>query len=204
MSQKFWNFLLFEHIITFQGLHQLRAEPILLEGWVRAFCHPRKNDTPTHASFPIYSNPRDPYNLAMNISRILNRPWHRNPRNLKFSKINFRARFIIFNIANACCWLAGRVPNLALHKVWIWRHLTLHQPTTWSILIGLLSSTVTWFWGHLRSIILFVKIVVVIFGMEYGALCCSFGPSSLGQPTLFLLTTATTCGCNFDQWKKGD
>ena len=44
--------------------------------------------------------------------------------------------------------------------------------------------------------------MVVIFGMEYGALCCSFGPSSLGQPTLFLLTTATTCGCNFDQLKR--
>ena len=139
----------------------------------------------------------------MYISRILNRPCHRNPRNLKFSKINFRARFIIFNIANACCWLAGRVPNLALHKVWIWRHLTLHQPTTWSILVGFLSSTVTWFLGHLRSFILYVKIVVVIFGMEYGALCCSFGPSCSSQPTLFLLTTATTRGCNFDQWKGG-
>jgi len=67
---------------------------------------------------------------------------------------------------------------------------------TWSILIGsfwTLSSTVTWFFeGHLRSNILFVKIVVVIFGLEYGALCCSFGPLASGQPTPILLTSATT------------
>ena len=154
-------------------------------------CPHKRYVNPRIVTYP--NHPRDPYNLATYISRILNQTWNRNfnTRNLKFSKINFGARFIIFNIANACCWLAGRVPNLVLHKVWIWRHCTTQQ-TTWSILLGFLSSPVTWLQGHSRSFILFVKIVVVIFGMEYGALCCSFGPSFSDQPTLFSLSIATT------------
>ena len=59
---KIWNFLSFEHIITFQGLHQLRAEPILLEGWVRAFLNPRQRYVNLRIVEKIY--PRDPSSFS--------------------------------------------------------------------------------------------------------------------------------------------
>ena len=118
-----------------------------------------------------------------------------SPEILKFSKINFWTRDIIFNIANACCWLAGRVPNLALHKVWIWHHVTTLHVTNFVRASKSYHHQSHGSRGHLRS---FIPTFCVencgcdLWNGKWCSLLRTFGPLASRQPGLILLSTAIT------------